>query len=215
MRKQQLRTLVPSLGLSILALGLSDATEALTFQNGEFRAQLDSSLSIGAIWSVDSPDKALIGAGNGGDGVTMVGDDGRLNFRSGDMVSNVFKGVHDLNLTWKNSGLFVRGNYWYDFELKDGNRELYDISDDGRLTAAKSAGAQVLDAYIYHDYLFSGMSGSARLGKQVVATALPGAVRITEVNRHTRFLRNFSVTGHFTALVVGHAFTYRKGKRSF
>lgn len=187
MSKNNTRRLVPSLGFSVLALAVADVSQALTFQHGEVRGQFDSSLSLGALWSTESPDPDLIGAGNGGDGVTMVGDDGRLNFRSGDLVSNVFKGVHDLNLSWRDSGLFVRGNYWYDFELKDGDQELYNVSDDGRLTAAKSSGAQILDAYLYHDYSFAEMSGSARLGKQVVSwgesTFIPNSINsINPVN---------------------------------
>lgn len=188
MKANRKSKLVQSAGLSALVLmGQSLQTQAASFQLGEVDAQLDSSLSFGAIWSTQSPDQDLIGAINGGDGVAAVGDDGRLNFRAGDMVSNVFKGVHDLDVRWRDSGLFVRGNYWYDFELKDRSQRLKDVSDDGRLQAAQSAGSQILDAFVYHNYDAAGMSGSARLGKQVVSwgesTFIPNSINsINPVN---------------------------------
>lgn len=173
--------LVHSAGMSaVMLMGLSVHSQAADFQIGEVEAQFDSSLSLGAIWSTQSPDADLIGEINDGDGGAAVGDDGRLNFRSGDMVSNVFKGVHDLDIRWENSGAFIRGNYWYDFELKDRSQRLKDVSDDGRLQAAQSSGAQILDAFVYHNYDAAGMSGSARLGKQVVSwgesTFIPNSI---------------------------------------
>ena len=158
------------MSLSALAMAIQGASlQAAQFNIGEIQGQFDSSMSIGATWSMAAPDKDLIGSGNGGNGVAMVGDDGRLNFKKGDLVSNIFKGVHDLELKWGNSGVFVRGNYWYDFELRDGSREVYDISDNGRLKAAKTAGAQILDAFFYHNYTIGELSGTGRVGKQVVS----------------------------------------------
>lgn len=42
----------------------------------------------------------------------------------------------------------------------------------------------------------------------LVTAALPRAVRIAKINRHARFLGQFGVFGHLTALVIGHAFTH-------
>lgn len=167
--------------LSVLAVHTS-ALQAAQFEIGEMAGQFDSSLSIGATWSMASPDRDLIGQLNGGRGSASVSDDGRLNFRKGEMVSNIFKGVHDLQLSWGNSGIFVRGNYWYDFELKDGSRKLYDINDSGRLTAAKASGAQILDAFFYHNYFIGDLAGSGRVGKQVVSwgesTFIPNSINV-------------------------------------
>ena len=63
--------------------------------------------------------------------------------------------------------MFLRGKYWYDFELKDEHREFKDIDDSGRKTLATS-GAELLDAFIYHNYAIGDLPGSVRLGKQVV-----------------------------------------------
>ncbi|MFZ6050345.1 DUF1302 family protein [Pseudomonas sp. CR3202] len=40
------------------------------------------------------------------------------------MISSIFKRVHDLELKHGDLELFVRGKYWYDFELKDGHQHL-------------------------------------------------------------------------------------------
>lgn len=98
---------------------------------------------------------------NGGRGSAAVSDDGRLNFKKGQVVPNIFKGLHELELSNVDSGLFLRGNYWSDFELKGGSRELYDIDDNGRDRAAKASGAQFLDAFV--------APSSARFSKQVVS----------------------------------------------
>lgn len=133
--------------------------QAITFDMGEVQGQLDSTLSVGASWSTQTPDKKLW-AGSG--------DDGRRNFENGETFSKVFKGLHDLELKYQDSGLFVRGKYWYDFELKDEDRPFKPISDSGRDPLAKSSGAQILDAFIYHNYTIGDREGAIRLGKQVV-----------------------------------------------
>ncbi|MNZ52524.1 hypothetical protein D3C78_703700 [compost metagenome] len=74
----------------------------------------------------------------------------------------------------------MRGKYWYDFELKDEHRPFKEISDDNRKEAAKSSGAQLLDAFVYHNYDIAEMPGSVRLGKQVVSwgesTFIPNSI---------------------------------------
>ena len=36
-----------------------------------------------------------------------------------DLVSSVFKGVHDLSIDGDNHGAFVRFNYWYDYVISE------------------------------------------------------------------------------------------------
>jgi len=92
-----------------------------------------------------------------------------LNFKRGETFSKIFKGIHDLELKYGDTGVFVRGKYWYDFELKDEGREFKDISDSNRKEGAKSSGGQILDAFVYHNYSIGDEPGSVRLGKQVVS----------------------------------------------
>lgn len=156
-----------------LAVSLASTIAApafgVTFNIGEIEGQFDSSLSVGASWSTASPNKDLIGVNNGGRGLSQTSDDGHLNFKRGKTFSKIFKGIHDLELKYGDTGVFVRGKYWYDFELKDENREFKDISDHNRKEGAQSSGAQILDAFVYHNYELADQPGSVRLGKQVVS----------------------------------------------
>lgn len=152
-----------------LAVLSAPTAHAVTFNLGEIQGQLDSSLSVGASWSLRSPDRDMIGDNNGGRGSSSTGDDGRLNFKKGETVSKIFKGLHDLELKYGETGIFLRGKYWYDFELKDEHRLLYDIDDSNRKTGAQSSGYELLDAFAYHNYLIGDLPGSVRLGKQVVS----------------------------------------------
>ncbi|MBI6897129.1 DUF1302 domain-containing protein [Pseudomonas putida] len=152
-----------------LASTLASPAFAVSFNIGEIEGQFDSSLSVGASWSTANPNKNLIGANNGGRGLSQTSDDGHLNFKKGETFSKIFKGIHDLELKYGDTGVFVRGKYWYDFELKDENREFKDISDSNRKEGAKSSGAELLDAFVYHNYSIADLPGTVRLGKQVVS----------------------------------------------
>ncbi|MBC9249000.1 adhesin [Pseudomonas alcaligenes] len=154
-----------------LAVAMASAlpAQAASFNIGEIEGKFDSSLSIGASWAMDDADPKFIGKANGGTASTRTSDDGRLNFKKGETFSKIFKGVHDLQLSYGDTGIFLRGKYWYDFELKDEHRLNYDIDDSGRDRAAKSSGTQLLDAFVYHNYLIGDLPGSVRAGKQVVS----------------------------------------------
>ena len=152
-----------------LASTLASPAFAVSFNIGEIEGQFDSSLSIGASWSTANPNKNLIGVNNGGKGLSQTSDDGHLNFKKGETFSKIFKGIHDLELKYGDTGVFVRGKYWYVFELKDEGREFKDISDSNRKEGAKSSGAELLDAFVYHNYSIGDQPGSVRLGKQVVS----------------------------------------------
>ena len=159
----------PHLLTLAIVLGTAAPAQAVNFNIGEIEGQLDSSLSVGASWSMRSADPDLIGEANGGTGFTQTGDDGRLNFKKGETFSKIFKGIHDLELKYGDTAVFVRGKYWYDFELKDEQRLWKDIDDSNRKQGAQSSGAEILDAFVYHNYSLGELPGSVRLGKQVVS----------------------------------------------
>jgi len=157
--------------LSALAAAISFAAsgQAVDFDLGEIQGRFDSQLSIGASWGTSKPSRKLIDENNGGSGASSTGDDGRMNFKRGETFSKIFKGVHDLDLTYGDSGAFFRGKYWYDFELKDESRPFKQISDKGRTPAAKSSGFDLLDAFVYHNYSIGERPGHVRVGQQVVS----------------------------------------------
>src|SRR5690554_5577258 len=162
-----------SLAALPLAIGLasfSGSANAVSFNIGEIDAQLDIQLSIGASMFTAGRDKRLYWHRDmGGEAAARTSDDGRLNYKKGDVFSKIFKGSHDLELRYGDSGAFIRGNYWYDFETKDGSQRFYDIDDSGRNPLQKGAGVQLLDAFIYHNYFIGQNPGNVRLGRQVVS----------------------------------------------
>lgn len=157
--------------VSVLAAAIGCATsgQAIDFDIGEIQGRFDSQLSVGASWGTSKPNSKLIDENNGGSGASSTGDDGRMNFKRGETFSKIFKGIHDLDLTYGDSGAFFRGKYWYDFELKDESRPFKQISDQGRSPAAKSSGFDLLDAFIYHNYRIGDRPGHVRVGQQVVS----------------------------------------------
>ena len=162
-----------------LAIGLASfagSANAASFTIGGIQGQFDSQMSIGASMSTSDPNKRFIhtlteidGVNQGGQAAARTSDDGRLNYEKGDLFSKIFKGSHDLELRYGNSGAFIRGNYWYDFETKDGSQRFYDIDDSGRHPLQKGSGIQLLDAFVYHNYSIGNNPGNVRLGRQVVS----------------------------------------------
>ena len=188
-----------------LASTLAAPAFGVTFNIGEIEGQFDSSLSVGASWSTQSADKDLIGVNNGGRGLSQTSDDGHLNFKRGETFSKIFKGIHDLELKYGDTGVFVRGKYWYDFELKDESRLFKDISDSNRKEGAQSSGAEILDAFIYHNYAIGNMPGSVRFGKQVVnwgeITFIGGGINASSTAN--RLTRSSGATGGGSGIVSG------------
>jgi len=163
----------PTLLATAIALAWGTQAQAVNFTLGEIEGTFDSSLSIGASWATQDADPDFISnfnvMGEEGRAASRTADDGRLNFKKHDAFSKIFKGIHDLSLKYEDSGVFVRGKYWYDFELKDGDQDFYDIDDHGRDRSAKASGAEFLDAFVYHNYQIGDLPGNVRLGKQVVS----------------------------------------------
>ncbi|MEN0105571.1 MAG: DUF1302 domain-containing protein [Pseudomonas sp.] len=147
---------------------------AISFELGEIQGQFDSTVSLGSSWSTAQPDKKLL--------YSASSDDGRRNYRAGDAFSKLFKGTHDLELKYGDSGVFLRGNYWYDYAQRDEDQDFKNLSDNNRKASAKSAGVQMLDAFAYHNYAVAEQPGSVRLGKQVVnwgeSTFIQGGINV-------------------------------------
>ena len=139
-------------------------------------------MSIGASWGLEDPSAKTVALSNGGQGYSSSSDDGKLNFEKGETFSEIFKGVHDLSLSYENYGLFVRGNYWYDNRLKNESvehghfptgygsaRTSRKLDDSDFDDLAKFSGAEFLDAYVYADFEIADVPLDVRLGRQVVS----------------------------------------------
>ncbi len=174
-----------ALGSAIaLALGglLAAPAHAVEFQFGDdWSGTLDTTVSYGISQRLDDADPNLIGKSNLNPGVgalpnaaqrvapgrwSVNSDDGNRNYRdSGDIFSNAFKITSELSLNYgEDSGAFVRGTYFYDFENVD-NDFLSDLAKD-----KVGKRGRILDAFLFHNFQFEGGQNlNLRLGQQVVS----------------------------------------------
>lgn len=187
-----------------IAASVSAPTAAFQFYMGDVEASFDTTLSAGAAWRVEEQDKRLIGQGNlgpsyapGGDNANIGSstnnyDDGNLNFEKGDTYSKIIKGTSELYLNYNvdseyltRIGGFLRGRYYYDFELKDERRAVDPVGQRRSLNGDASdnaSGGEFLDAYIFTDWYVADTPISIRYGKQVVSwgesTFIQGGINV-------------------------------------
>ncbi len=165
----------------VITAGLATSAQAAKFNWGEIDGTFTSTLSLGASWRLEDPDKDLVSPGNmeGGRASSSTTDDGNLNFEQGELYSFIFKGVHDLDLNYKNYGVFTRVKYWYDDELENGKRRYgsaandyvpnQELEDSGFNDLAQSSGFELLDLYAYASLDLGSMPVELRAGKQVLS----------------------------------------------
>ncbi len=140
---------------------------AIDFENGEIYGNLDTTISYGQSYRVESRDLDLIGIANGGTAFSVNGDDGNLNYDTG-LISNTVKFTTDLELNYKNVGLFARGTGFRDFNndnANDGERTLL----GNETTKLVGEDLKLLDAYLHGNFDVGNMPLEIRLGRQVIS----------------------------------------------
>ncbi|MCG8610298.1 MAG: DUF1302 domain-containing protein, partial [Pseudomonadales bacterium] len=167
------------IAVAIALAALQMPVKAIEFSVGEVEGRFDSTFSVGASWRVQDQQSDLVAVANGGTGSTKTTDDGNQNFKKGETFSKVVKGVHDLLMSYENFGVFARGKYWYDFELKDegvqhghganGYQAGRGLNDDNFSDFAKFSGVELLDAFVYGEFDLGRVSADVRLGRQVIS----------------------------------------------
>jgi len=174
------------LALAVTALSVS-TVQAVEFNFGDLRAQIDNNVSYGVAWRTEKPDTNQIMPQNLGidqyitPGVPASGpnpeyhnkgssfnyDDGTLNYKQGDMYTNVLKWSGDLELGYKNYGAFVRARAWYDQVIMDETPRFKAYNDATKSYAGK--GAEILDAFVWGDFEVAQMPINVRVGRQVIS----------------------------------------------
>lgn len=156
--------------LPLLVAAQAQAVE-FSFADNEITGSIDTTVSYGQLWRVQGQDKTNNDVNT---------NDGNRNFDTG-LVSEVFKITSDLEASYQNYGVFVRGTAFYDTQIMDKRNDYYDTSlayqpsqnvpkDDSFTRGTRhSAGrnAEILDAYVYGNWDIANMPVSARFGKQV------------------------------------------------
>ncbi len=171
----------PSFGLALVptllaVLSIPHAAQAFEFKSGEISGSFDTTLSVGALWRMDTRDPTLVGIANGGTARDPNSEDGNLRYDRGDLVATPFKATHDLELKYRNLGAFLRATYFYDPTIR--------AKDDLNPAARDRLGrdAEILDAFVRGAFDVGGRTLNLRLGKQVVSwgesTFIPNGINV-------------------------------------
>lgn len=157
-------------GLALLGALPAAGVHAFQVRSGDWTTSLDTTLSYGVSYRMEGQDDKLIARANGGSGSNsglINSDDGNLNFRKGDLFSQMVKVVSEMDLRYQERhGVFIRGRAFYDFELEDDSRHHREISDGGLDEAGSSI--DLLDAFVYGSWSVGERDLNARLGRQVI-----------------------------------------------
>jgi hypothetical protein len=162
------------LGAGGVMLTVPIMASALKFESGEILGSFDTTLSAGVQIRMQDQDKSLYGIANGGTGRSVNDDDGNLNYDKGDVTSAPIKATHDLEVKYRNYGIFNRVSYFYDIENHDSNK--LGRRGEDRLGAE----FDLLDLFAYGSFNVAGRRVDARAGRQVVnwgeSTFIPNSI---------------------------------------
>jgi hypothetical protein len=198
------KPLAASITAALVCLATAGQVQAENFTLGNFDISFDSTFSYGQSWRVEdrnwkdnvgksnnpsngfnfssyhpslnvNPDPATVWDGAGG--YSTNGDNGNLNYNSGDAFSQIIKGSHELDVRYENLGLFVRGMYFYDMEMSDSDRAwtnpLSNVNNDpcrdNEASDQICSDVRLLDAFVYGDFEIGEMPFSVRVGQQVIS----------------------------------------------
>lgn len=155
-----------SAAIAALAVMVAVPVAAKEFQKGDLSGSWDTTISWGAQFRLDDPDKRIIGLPEGGEAFSVNGDSGNLNYGTG-IVSNVLKLTTELELGYKNVGTFVRFRGFYDEENEDGDRERTPLSQPAKDRIGSRA--DILDAFVWGKFKLGNRPAEIRAGEQVVS----------------------------------------------
>ena len=156
-----------ALALAVSALMLPLPAEAYEFAFGEVKANIDTTISIGASLRTEDPERSNFCTTLGGSNGDCGKSDGTLNYEQGHFISTVIKGTNDIDVRWKNYGAFVRLNYFYDAENEDGSRERTPLTGDAKDVVGFDFA--LLDAYVSADLVLRQTPLNFRIGNQVIS----------------------------------------------
>ena len=200
------KPLALSITAALMSLAACNASAA-KFQLGDFDISFDSTFTAGSSWRVEdrnwSDNVAKSNNLNNGfdfstynaafnnepNGLRQAdiwqgagsysnnGDNGNLNYDPNETFSKMIKGVHELDINKGDFGVFVRGMYFYDFEMMDESRAWTNPTSENKSDPCRDKDAReqvcrdirLLDAFIYGDFEIGDMPLSVRLGQQVIS----------------------------------------------
>lgn len=178
MRKRMTETLFGSTALkpctyaaalatsTFLAMSAATPAQAESFTYYGYDISFDTTVTAGSLFRLEDRDPDLIGVANGGNYLSINGDDGNLNYDTGP-VSVALSVNHELEIQKDNYGAFFRVGYFYDFLNGDaGNTQFRDLDDDAVSRIGRDL--ELFDAYVDASYDIEGTLVDIRLGNQVL-----------------------------------------------
>ncbi|MDE2613243.1 MAG: DUF1302 domain-containing protein [Burkholderiales bacterium] len=190
-----------------VALACSGPAAAFTFESGGISGSFDSWITLGTGIRAASPGcDTLIGTVGGAasppsgagapagciDGLTMVNDQGNLNYKKGSAFTTYLNGTHELLLKFpENWKFFGRANWRADASAThasgyiSGDQGVAGSSDSFPAGAASQLRfkARLLDFWVSKDFDAGGERARVRLGNQVISWGeslfLPGGINQT------------------------------------
>ena len=144
-----------TIGIAAFMLPLSSEAIQLQFNDSNTEGFIDTTVSLGGILRAEDPD-------NNNANVSDLTFD-----QSGDLVSTPLKVTVEAGYSKNSKGVFVRGSYIYDAKIQDLDTNEFNITSDGQDEIGNKF--QLLDAFVYGNFIFDENMLSIRLGNQVLS----------------------------------------------
>lgn len=182
---------VSVLASAIAAAGaMSPAYALVNYEEGDFKLQLDTTVSVGAGWRASDRDYRYVGTANAAAAHangqnpnnysqpdTSSIDNADLNWKKGSTYSEVVRAVVELEMNYKDYGAFVRGRTFYDHRIVNGDgvtdhAAYYPQPSNGNNYEpyqSAGTGGDILDAFVWGDWWIGERPLNVRLGKQVIS----------------------------------------------
>jgi hypothetical protein len=175
----------------ILTVALAVSAQAAEYQLGKANVKVNGVVTLGTAMRTTNPDPLYMNIVNaasvGQIGANIGGrslDDSKLNYKNGDIISTVLKGVVSADLSYQKLGVFARVRAWSDYTLNNSNvpygnepngyAKNKPLSDDGFDAYGKFTGIALGAGYLYGSF---DSIGEIKLGYQNMNWGLPSMFR--------------------------------------
>ncbi len=146
-------------------------------QKGDLTWSWDNTISYGLLWRLGDQDPDIIGLAAGGQAFSVNGDDGNQNYDTG-IASNAVKWNSEIQIDYKNFGIFTRAFGFYDYENENGDRARTELSDDSLDRVGSRI--EIRDAFAWLKFHLGAQPAEFRAGSQVLnwgeSTFIPGGI---------------------------------------
>lgn len=165
-------------GMLFFCIVSVSSVSAIEFEYGEVFGTFDTTLSMGQAFRTQDPSRAIVGRTADPSNVTSSNksitgtafsensDDGNQNHQDG-AISATLRFTSELEINYKNVGVFTRFNGFKDFVNDDIRGDRTAFGDEGIRLVGENIDLQ--DLYIYADFDIGNMPATIKIGEQVLS----------------------------------------------